>query len=96
MGIDLIVLGIATLIGLYMAANIGANDLANAMGTSIGSGAITLKEAVLISVLANTLGAVLAGKMIFVSEDFEQGYHDFTNFISQIPQDMYYSIILIL
>ena len=39
MSIDFVVLGIAALIGLYMAANIGANDLANAMGTSLGSGA---------------------------------------------------------
>lgn len=59
--IDFLVLGIATFIGLYMAVNIGANDLANAMGTSVGSGAITIKKAVLISMIANTLGAVLAG-----------------------------------
>jgi len=44
-----------------MAANIGANDLANAMGTSVGSGALTLRKAVLISIVANFLGAVLAG-----------------------------------
>jgi PiT family inorganic phosphate transporter len=61
MNIDVIVLSIATLIGLYMAANIGANDLANAMGTAVGSRALTLKQAVLISIIANVLGASFAG-----------------------------------
>ena len=61
MNIDIIVLSIASLIGLYMAANIGANDLANAMGTAVGSRSLTLKQAVLISIIANVLGACLAG-----------------------------------
>jgi PiT family inorganic phosphate transporter len=61
MGTDAIILNAAALIGLYMAANIGANDLANAMGTSVGSGALTIRRAVIISIVANLLGAVLAG-----------------------------------
>ena len=61
MNIDIIVLAIAALVGLYVAANIGANDLANAMGTSVGSGALTIRRAVIISIVANLLGAVLAG-----------------------------------
>jgi PiT family inorganic phosphate transporter len=61
MGTDAIILTTAALIGLYMAANIGANDLANAMGTSVGSGALTIRRAVIISIVANLLGAVLAG-----------------------------------
>jgi PiT family inorganic phosphate transporter len=61
MSADTIILAAATLVGLYMAANIGANDLANAMGTSVGSGALTIRRAVIISIVANLLGAVLAG-----------------------------------
>jgi len=71
---DVVILAIATLIGLYMAANIGANDLANAMGTSVGSGAITLKQAVLISIIANTLGAMLAGG--YVTNTISKGLID--------------------
>jgi PiT family inorganic phosphate transporter len=71
---DVIVLTIATMVGLYMAANIGANDLANAMGTSVGSGAITLKQAVVISMIANTLGAVLAGG--YVTNTISKGLID--------------------
>jgi PiT family inorganic phosphate transporter len=71
---DVVILSIATLIGLYMAANIGANDLANAMGTSVGSGAITLNQAVLISIIANTLGAVLAGG--YVTNTISKGLID--------------------
>ena len=81
MFLDFIVLGIATLIGLYMAANIGANDLANAMGTSVGSGAITINQAVLISVVANTLGAALAGG--YVTNTISKGMIDPTLFAGE-------------
>ncbi len=64
MSIEFIILICASLVGFYMAANIGANDLANAMGTSVGSKAITIKQAVVISMVANALGAVLAGSHV--------------------------------
>lgn len=55
-------LSYATLLcGFYMAWNIGANDVANAMGTSVGSGALTLRQAVLIAAVLEFSGAMLMG-----------------------------------
>ena len=43
------ILILACLFGFFMAWGIGANDVANAMGTSVGSKAITIKQAILIA-----------------------------------------------
>ncbi|XP_047966035.1 inorganic phosphate transporter 2-1, chloroplastic [Salvia hispanica] len=49
------------LFGFYMAWNIGANDVANAMGTSVGSGALSLRRAVIIAAVLEFSGALLMG-----------------------------------
>ncbi|MCM1985475.1 inorganic phosphate transporter [Methanococcoides seepicolus] len=50
--------------GLYMAWNIGANDLANAMGTSVGSGALSIKQVILVAGVFEFVGAVFFGKKV--------------------------------
>ena len=56
-----VLLILAIVFGLFMAWGVGANDVANAMGTSVGSGAITIKQAIMIAVVFEFAGAVLAG-----------------------------------
>ncbi len=51
-------------VGLYMAWNIGANDAANSMATSYGSGALTLKQIIVIASILEFAGAVLYGKRV--------------------------------
>ncbi|AKH67974.1 Phosphate transporter family [Spongiibacter sp. IMCC21906] len=52
---------LACLFGFFMAWGVGANDVANAMGTSVGAKALTIKQAILIAMLFEFCGAYLAG-----------------------------------
>lgn len=59
-GMNLYIL-LAAVFGLFMAWGIGANDVANAMATSVGSKAITIKQALIIAAIFEFAGAYLAG-----------------------------------
>ncbi len=67
-----ILLVVAIIAGMYLAFNIGANDVANAMGTSVGSGAFTIKQAIVAAAVCEFLGALLIGDE--VSRTIKQGF----------------------
>lgn len=71
MEVETILLVLALVFGFYMAWSIGANDVANAMGTSVGSGALTLKRAVILAAILEFAGAFLVGS--HVSETVRKG-----------------------
>ena len=69
-----ILLVLACIFGFFMAWGVGANDVANAMGTSVGSRALTIKQAIIIAMIFEFCGAYLAGGE--VTETIKNGIVD--------------------
>ncbi|NGX42052.1 MAG: Low-affinity inorganic phosphate transporter 1 [Chlamydiae bacterium] len=86
---ETILLVLILVAGLYMAWNIGANDVANAMGTSVGSGALTLKQAVIIAAILEFSGAFFFGS--HVSETVQKGIVD-PDIFMQDPRTLVYGM----
>jgi len=81
---------IAGVVGFFMAWGIGANDVANAMGTSVGSKALTIKQAIIIAMVFEFAGAYLAGGE--VTSTIRKGIIDPALFID-IPELLVFGMI---
>ena len=88
-----ILLGTAFVVCAYMAWNIGANDVANAMGTSVGSGALTLRRAIIVAAVFEFSGAVFFGS--HVTETIRKGVLDFGGgeFSYELSQKLMYGFM---
>jgi PiT family inorganic phosphate transporter len=85
-----IYIGLATAFGLFMAWGIGANDVANAMATSVGSRAITIKQALIIAAVFEFAGAVLAGGE--VTKTIRKGIIDASS-LADTPELLIYGML---
>jgi len=85
-----IYIGLAAIFGLFMAWGIGANDVANAMATSVGSKALTIKQAIFVAAVFEFAGAVLAGGE--VTSTIRKGIIDAAS-ISDSPEILIYGML---
>ncbi|NQY35213.1 MAG: inorganic phosphate transporter [Alteromonadaceae bacterium] len=81
---------LAAIVGFFMAWGIGANDVANAMGTSVGSKALTIKQAIIIAMIFEFAGAYLAGGE--VTSTIRKGIIDASYFVDS-PQLLVFGMI---
>lgn len=86
----LILIVVAALFGFLMAYGVGANDVANAMGTSVGSKALTIKQAICIAAVFEFAGAYLAGGE--VTSTIRSGIVDASAFVD-VPEYMVFGMI---
>lgn len=87
-----IFLAAAVIFGFFMAWGVGANDVANAMGTSVGARAITIRQAVLIAMVFEFAGAALAGGE--VTETVRSGIISLENSgLEQNPELLVYGML---
>ncbi|MBU1962884.1 MAG: inorganic phosphate transporter [Gammaproteobacteria bacterium] len=81
---------LAGIFGIFMAWGIGANDVANAMATSVGSKAITIKQALILAAIFEFAGAYLAGGQ--VTDTIRKGLVDMDAF-SANPQMLVWGML---
>ncbi len=80
MPLEIAFVAFVLIVGFYMLWNIGANDVANAIGTSVGSGSLTMKKAIFVAAVFEFLGASFFGS--HVSKTIQGGLIDSTDFIT--------------
>ena len=90
MDLDTFLLSLAVIACIYMACNIGANDVANAMGTSVGSKTLTFRQAIIVAAVAEFVGAFFVGG--HVSDTIRKGMLDPTVF-EAVPYHLIYGMI---
>jgi PiT family inorganic phosphate transporter len=86
----LILITLTIVFGLFMAWGIGANDVANAMGTSVGSKALTIKQAICIAAVFEFAGAFLAGGS--VTNTISKGITD-AQYFTDTPELLVYGMM---
>ena len=87
---EIVYIVLAAVFGIFMAWGIGANDVANAMATSVGSKALTIRQAIVVAAVFEFLGAVLAGGA--VTSTIRKGIVD-TDLMAGTPELIVYGML---